>query len=47
MNSLFRQNLILKAKSAYTGNWKTASKIFDLYDLLVDVRAYNLSLIHI
>jgi hypothetical protein len=41
MNSLFRQNLILKAKSAYTGNWKTASKIFDLYDLLVDVRAYN------
>jgi len=41
MNSLFRQNLILKAKSAYKGNWKTASKIFNLYDLLVDVRAYN------
>ncbi len=41
MNSLFRQNLILKAKSAYKGNWKTASKIFNLYDLLVDVRGYN------
>jgi hypothetical protein len=44
MSNLFRQNLKLKAKSAYTGNWKTASKIFDLYDLLVDVRDYDRNL---
>ena len=38
LNYLFRQNLILRAKSAYTGNWITASDIFDIYSYLMDIR---------
>ncbi len=38
MNYLFKQNLILRAKSAYKGNWIIASQIFDIYSYLMDIR---------
>ena len=38
MDFLFKQNLILKAKSAYKGNWFIGSQIFDLFDLIVDIK---------
>jgi len=40
--TLFKHNLILKAKSLYRGNWLVASQIFELYDYLVDLRDDNL-----
>jgi len=42
MSYLFRQNLILRAKSAYTGNWIIASQIFDIYSYLMDIRTNEL-----
>ncbi len=38
MSYLFKQNLTLKAKQQYTGNWIIASQIFILYDYLADPR---------
>ena len=39
--NLFRHNMLMKARSAYTGSWMKASKLFDLYDILIDIRGYT------
>ncbi len=43
MSYLFKQNLTLKAKQQYTGNWAVASKIFILYEYLADPRNSDLA----